>query len=72
MLGNTTYVIAQANPIRYFMSKYYLSSRVTKWMMLFQEFDLVFVIHKSIKGLAIADFISNYLEKMHISIFSLL
>ena len=50
MLGNTTYVIDQANPLRYLMSKSYLSKRATKWVMLLKEFDLVFITQKSIDG----------------------
>lgn len=60
MLGNTTYVIAQADPLRYLMSKSYLSGRSAKWIMFLQEFDLVFVTQKLIKGQAIVDFIENY------------
>lgn len=43
MLGNTTLFIAQVDPLRYLMSKSYLFERVAKWVMLLQEFYLVFI-----------------------------
>jgi len=63
MLGNTTYVIAQVDPLKYLMSKSYLSGRAVEWVMLLQEFDLVFITHKSIKGHVIENFIANHLGK---------
>jgi len=74
MLGNTTYVIAQAYPLRYLMSKSYLSRRTAKWVMLFKEFDLFFITQKLIKGNSITDFIKiihemNYIK--HKRIFSM-
>jgi len=50
MIGNITYVIAQDDPLRYLMSRSYLSRRVAKWVMFLQEFDLAFITQKSIKG----------------------
>jgi len=61
MLENTTYFIAQGDSLRYLMSKSYLSGRVTKWVMLLQEFDLVFITQNFIKGQAIVYFITNHL-----------
>jgi len=43
MLGNTSYAIAQVDPLRYLIFKSYLFKRVAKWVMLLQEFDLVFI-----------------------------
>lgn len=60
ILGNTTYVIAQVDPLRYLMYKSYLSGRDAKWVIFFQEFDLVFLTQKSIKGQDITYFIINH------------
>jgi len=50
MLGNTTYVIAPADPLRYLMSKSYLFERAAKWIILLQEFNLLSINQNFIKG----------------------
>lgn len=60
MLRNTIYVIAQTNPLIYLISKSYLSRRASKWVMLPQEFDLVFITQKLIKVQLIKKFIANH------------
>lgn len=60
MLGSTNYIIAQVSPLKYLMSKSYLSRRAAKWAMLLQEFDLVFITQKLIKEKAIEYFITNH------------
>ena len=42
-INSTTHVLTQENPLRYLMSKPCLNGRLTKWIMLLQEFDLKFV-----------------------------
>lgn len=50
-----TYIIAQADPLRYLISKTHLSGRTVNWVMSSDEFDLMFVKAKVIKGYFITD-----------------
>lgn len=60
MLGNTIHIIAQEDPLKYLISNSYMIDRAAKWVMLFQEFDLVFITQESIKGQAITNSIANH------------
>ena len=59
MLIHTTYVIAKVDPLRYMMNKIYQNTRTSKWIMYLTEFDLQFIIQKSIKGQVIADHLAE-------------
>lgn len=43
-----------ADPLKYLFEKLALSRQVARWQLLLVEFDLVYVIEKTIKGQAIA------------------
>ena len=55
MLNNMTYIISCANPLQYMMTKTYHNLRMSKWLIVFFEFDLEFISQKSIKGQVIAN-----------------
>ena len=46
--------MADSNPMWYLFSCQLLQGRVTKWVVILQEFDLEFVTPKSTKALALA------------------
>lgn len=58
MINNTIYILAQADPLKFLLSKPQLAGRTTKWIMQLQEFDLVYVHQQSVKGQAVADMLS--------------
>lgn len=59
MITNTTFIVAQADPLRYLLSKPYLQGRPTKWIMYLQKFDLLYTCQKPIKGQVITDMITT-------------
>lgn len=61
MLNHTTYVIAKANLIKYIMNKIHQNVRTSKWIMHLIEFNLIFIILKSIKGWVIANYLAEIL-----------
>ena len=50
MLNYTTQLISKVNPLKYLLSKVALTSLTTKWVLILNEFDIVYVDHKAIKG----------------------
>ena len=53
-------LISRADPIKYIMFKPILSGRLAKWALLLQEFEIIYVPQKAIKGQALADFLANH------------
>ena len=54
IITNHRRVVADSNPMWYLLSRYLLQGRMTKWVVILQEFDLEFVSLKSTKALALA------------------
>ncbi|XP_015077301.1 uncharacterized protein LOC107021202 [Solanum pennellii] len=56
------YIAAQerANPIKFVMSKPVLSDRLARWYLQFQQFEIVYIPQKSVKGQALADFLADH------------
>jgi ribonuclease HI len=54
-------LISRADPLKYIISRPILSGRLTKWALLLQEFEIVYVSQKAIKGQALADFLVDHL-----------
>ena len=52
--------ISRANLIKYSMTKPVLSARLAKWALLLQEFEIIYVQQKAVKGQALADFLANH------------
>ena len=49
-LAHTIHLVARADPIKYVMSKPVLSGRLARWSILFNEFEIIYVPRKVIKG----------------------
>ncbi|XP_060178190.1 uncharacterized protein LOC132608130 [Lycium barbarum] len=53
-------LISKANPIKFVMSKPVLSDRLARWYLQFQQFEIVYVSQKAVKGQALADFLADH------------
>ncbi|XP_060183015.1 uncharacterized protein LOC132612963 [Lycium barbarum] len=53
-------LISKANPIKFVMSKPVLSDRLARWYLQFQQFEIVYVPQKAVKGQAFADFLADH------------
>jgi hypothetical protein len=53
-------LISRADPLKYIISRPILSGRLAKWALLLQEFEIVYVSQKAIKGQALADFLADH------------
>ncbi|XP_049382666.1 uncharacterized protein LOC125846990 [Solanum stenotomum] len=53
-------LISRANPIRFVISKLVLSDRLARWFLQFQQFEIVYIPHKVVKGQALADFLADH------------
>ncbi|XP_070015021.1 uncharacterized protein [Nicotiana sylvestris] len=56
------YISAQerANSIKFVISKPVLSDRLARWYLLFQQFEIVYIPQKAIKGQALTDFLVDH------------
>ncbi|XP_070050677.1 uncharacterized protein [Nicotiana tomentosiformis] len=54
-------LVSRANPIKFVMSKPILSDRLARWYLQFQQFEIVYIPQKAIKGQALADFLADHL-----------
>ncbi|KAL0373433.1 UNVERIFIED_CONTAM: Transposon Tf2-12 polyprotein [Sesamum radiatum] len=53
-------LISKANPLKYVMSKPVLSDRLTRWYLQLQQFKIVYVPQKAVKGQVLADFLADH------------
>ncbi|XP_015078307.1 uncharacterized protein LOC107022114 [Solanum pennellii] len=53
-------LISRANPIKFVISKPVLSDRLARWYLQFQQFEIVYIPQKSVKGQALADFLADH------------
>jgi len=53
-------LISRADPLKYIISRPILSGRLAKWALLLQEFEIVYVSQKAIKGQALVDFLVDH------------
>ena len=60
LLAHPIRLISKADPLKYLMSKPFLSGRVARWSVLLTEFDITYVPQKAIKGQALADFLAAH------------
>ena len=52
-------LVSKANPIKFVMSKPVLNDRLARWYLQFQQFEIVYVPQKDVKGKAFADFLAK-------------
>ena len=53
-------LISRANPIKFVMSKPVRSDRLARWYLQFQQYEVVYIPQKSVKGQALADFLADH------------
>ncbi|KAF7150604.1 hypothetical protein RHSIM_Rhsim02G0072600 [Rhododendron simsii] len=58
--AHTVHLISKANPIKYVMTKPVLTDRLARWSLLFQQYEIIYVPQKAIKGQALADFLAYH------------
>ena len=60
MHGYTIHLVAKVDSVKYVMSKPVLTGRLGKWALLFNQYKIIYVLAKAIKGQALADFLADY------------
>jgi len=60
MQAHTVRVIFKADPIKYILSRPVLSGRLAKWTVILEQYDLVYIPRKAIKGQVLADFLADH------------
>ncbi|XP_070020638.1 uncharacterized protein [Nicotiana sylvestris] len=58
--AHVVHLVSRANPIKFVISKPVLSDRLARWYLQFQQFKIVYIPQKAIKGQALADFLANH------------
>ncbi|XP_070019697.1 uncharacterized protein [Nicotiana sylvestris] len=53
-------LVSRENPIKFVMSKFVLSDRLARWYLQFQQFEIVYIPEKAIKGQVLADFLADH------------
>ncbi|KAM2690737.1 hypothetical protein EV1_043866 [Malus domestica] len=60
MHAYTIHLVAKADPVKYVMSKPVLTGRLAKWALLLNQYEIIYVSAKAIKGQALADFLADH------------
>ena len=60
MQAHTVQVISKADLIKYILSRPVLSGRLAKWVVILEQYDLVYVPQKAVKGQTLADFLADH------------
>ncbi|XP_027174389.1 uncharacterized protein LOC113774008 [Coffea eugenioides] len=53
-------LISRANPIKYVTSRPVLSDRLVRWYLQLQQFEIIYVPQKAVKGQVLADFLADH------------
>ncbi|TYK21493.1 uncharacterized protein E5676_scaffold305G00300 [Cucumis melo var. makuwa] len=56
----TVHLVAKADPIKYALSRPIISGRLAKWVVLLQQYNIVYIPEKAIKGQALVDFLADH------------
>ncbi|KAM1929819.1 hypothetical protein ACFX13_031327 [Malus domestica] len=60
MHAYTIHLVAKADPVRYVMSKPVLAGRLAEWALLLNQYEIIYVPAKVVKGQALADFLADH------------
>ncbi|WP_222196273.1 ribonuclease H family protein, partial [Modestobacter italicus] len=60
MLSFQVQLISRMDPLKYLLEKPVLSYRTSRWLLLLSEFDIQYVVQKSVKGRAVAEFLAEH------------
>ncbi|XP_073119596.1 uncharacterized protein [Henckelia pumila] len=58
--AHTVRLVSKANPLKYVMSRPVLSDRLARWYLQLQQFEIIYVPQKAVKGQALADFLADH------------
>ncbi|XP_071900999.1 uncharacterized protein [Coffea arabica] len=58
--AHTIRLISKSNPIKYVMAKPVLSDRLARWYLQFQQFEIIYVPAKAVKGQILIDFLADH------------
>ncbi|KAL0539474.1 hypothetical protein IC582_023686 [Cucumis melo] len=60
MQAFTVHLVAKADPIKHVLSRPIISGRLAKWAVILQQYDIVYISQKAIKGQALIDFFADH------------
>jgi len=60
MQAHTVYIISKGNPIKYILSRLVLHGRLAKWVVILEQYDVVYVSQRAVKGQALVDFLADH------------
>ncbi|XP_057811931.1 uncharacterized protein LOC131026177 [Salvia miltiorrhiza] len=58
--AHTVRLVSKANPLKFVMSRPVLSDRLARWYLQLQQFEIVYVPQKAVKGQVLADFLADH------------
>lgn len=54
------YLISKVNPIKYVMLRPVLFDCLAKWYLQIQQFEIIYILQKAVKGQVLADFFADH------------
>ena len=57
----TIHLVAKVDPVKYILLRSVILGRRAKWTIILQQYDIVYIIQKAVKGQALADFLADHL-----------
>ncbi|KAM1845732.1 hypothetical protein ACFX13_020001 [Malus domestica] len=60
MHAYTIHLVAKADPVKYVMSKPVLTGRLAKWALILNQYEIIYVPAKAVKGQTLADFLADH------------
>ncbi|KAI3456919.1 hypothetical protein Pfo_013582 [Paulownia fortunei] len=58
--AHTVRLISKANPLKYIMTRPVLSDRLARWYLQLQQFEIIYIPQKAMKGQVLADFLADH------------